>query len=126
VGTIYDPRELPGISTVGPRIGRGVTSGIRANPHGFTGVCGLVGSGVWRMAHVGPEWSNGMAYDGTRHTDVAKRGGSWIGVDRRGRRSSKGGVDCDILAQGLIGLIEYSYQQDAYSFSEAYLERTPS
>jgi hypothetical protein len=25
VGTIYDPRELPGVSTAGPRIGRGVT-----------------------------------------------------------------------------------------------------
>jgi hypothetical protein len=25
VGTIYDPRELPGVSTVGPGIGRGVT-----------------------------------------------------------------------------------------------------
>jgi hypothetical protein len=34
------------------------------------------GSGMWRMAHVGPEWSHGMAYDDTRHTDVAKRGGS--------------------------------------------------
>jgi hypothetical protein len=52
------------------------------------------------MAHVGPEWSHGMAYDDTRHTDVAKRGGSWIGVDRRGRRSSKG-VDCDILTPGM-------------------------
>jgi hypothetical protein len=30
----------------------------------------------------------------------------------------------DILAQGLIELIVYSYQQGAYSFSEAYLERT--
>jgi hypothetical protein len=30
-----------------------------------------------------------LAYDDTRHTDVAKRGGSWIGVDRRGRQSSK-------------------------------------
>jgi hypothetical protein len=30
----------------------------------------------------------------------------------------------DILAQGLIELIEYSYQQGASSFSEAYLERT--
>jgi hypothetical protein len=49
------------------------------------------------MTHVDPEWSHGMAYDDTRYTDVAKRGGSWIGVDRRGRRSSKG-VDCDILA----------------------------
>jgi hypothetical protein len=34
------------------------------------------------------------------------------------------GVDCDILAQGLIELIEYPYQQGASSFSEAYLERT--
>jgi hypothetical protein len=25
VGTIYDPRELSGVSTVGPGIGRGVT-----------------------------------------------------------------------------------------------------
>ena len=66
-------------------------SGIKADPRGFTGVCGLGGSGIWRMAHVGPEWSHGMAYDDTRHTDVAKRGGSWVGVDRRGRRSSKGG-----------------------------------
>jgi hypothetical protein len=91
VGTIYDPRELPGVITAGLGIRRGVTSGIRADPHGFTGMCGLGGSGIWRMAHVGPEWSHGMAYDNTRHTDVAKRGGSWIGVDRRGRRSSKGG-----------------------------------
>jgi hypothetical protein len=30
----------------------------------------------------------------------------------------------DFLAQGLIELIEYPYQQDASSFSEAYLERT--
>jgi hypothetical protein len=89
-GTIYDPRELSGVSIIGPGIGRGVTSGIRADPRGFTGVCGLGGSGIWRMAHVGPEWSRVMAYDDTRHTDVAKRGGSWIGVDRQGRRSSKG------------------------------------
>jgi hypothetical protein len=41
VGTIYDPRELPGVSTAGPGIGRGVTSGIRADPRGFTGVCWL-------------------------------------------------------------------------------------
>jgi hypothetical protein len=59
------------------------------------------------MVLVGPEWSHGMTYDDTRHTDVAKRGGSWIGV-----------------AHGLIGLIEYSYQQSVSSFSKAYLERT--
>jgi hypothetical protein len=33
-------------------------------------------------------------------------------------------VDGDILAQGLIELIEYSYQQDASYFLEAYIERT--
>ena len=91
VGTIYDPSELPGVSTAAPGIVWGITSGIRADPRGFTGVCGLGGSGIWRTTHVGPEWSHGMAYDDTRHTDVAKRGGSWIGVDRRGRRSSNGG-----------------------------------
>jgi hypothetical protein len=30
---------------------------------------------------------------GTRHTDVAKRGRSWLEIDRRGRRSLKGGED---------------------------------
>jgi hypothetical protein len=30
-------------------------------------------------------------------------------------------VDCDILAQGLIGLIEYSYHQGTPSFSEVHL-----
>jgi hypothetical protein len=53
------------------------------------------------MEHVGPEWSHGMVCDDTRHLDVAKRGGSWIGIDDRGRRSSKG-VDCDILAPGMV------------------------
>jgi hypothetical protein len=76
VGTIYDTRELPGVSTADPRIGRGVTSGIRANLHGFTGMCGLGGSSIWRMAHVGLEWSHGMAYDDTRNIDMVKRGGS--------------------------------------------------
>jgi hypothetical protein len=32
--------------------------------------------------------------------------------------------DGDVLAQGLIELIEYPYEQDASYFSEAYLERT--
>jgi hypothetical protein len=71
------------------------------------------------MAHEGLEWSHGMPYDDTRHTEVAKRGGSWLGVDRRGCQSSKG-VDCDILTQGLVGLIENSYKKGASSFSEAY------
>jgi hypothetical protein len=35
------------------------------------------------------------------------------------------GVDCDILTQGLIELIEYSYHQDIPSFLEVHLQRTP-
>jgi hypothetical protein len=75
VETIYDHKELPGVSTVDSGIGWGVTSGIRADPRGFMGVWAR-GSGIWRRAHVGSEWSHDMTYDGTRHTDMAKRGGS--------------------------------------------------
>ena len=59
-GTIYDLRELLGVSTAGPGIGRGVTSGIRADPRGFTGVCGLGVRvyGAWRMW----AWSGHMAW----------------------------------------------------------------
>jgi hypothetical protein len=32
------------------------------------------------MAHVDPEWSHGMLYDDTRHTDVAKRGIPGLGL----------------------------------------------
>jgi hypothetical protein len=53
------------------------------------------------MVHMGLEWLHDMAYDDTRHTNVVKRGGSWIGVDRRGCRSSKG-MDCDIVALGMV------------------------
>jgi hypothetical protein len=47
------------------------------------------------------DWSHGMAYDDTRHIDMSKKGGCWIGVDRRGHRSSKA-VDCDILAPRMV------------------------
>jgi hypothetical protein len=53
-GAIYDPSELPGVNTASLGIGWGVTSGIRADPRCFTGVWGLGGSGIWRMAHVSP------------------------------------------------------------------------
>jgi hypothetical protein len=33
-------------------------------------------------------------------------------------------VDCDILTQDLIGLIEYSYHQGIPSFPEGHLQRT--
>jgi hypothetical protein len=62
---------------------------------------------------------------GTGCMDVSKRGSSWTRVDRRGCWSSKGVRVCDILAQGLIGLIGYLYQQGIPFFPEAYLKRTP-
>jgi hypothetical protein len=74
------------------------------------------------MAHVSPKWSHGIIYDDTRHIDVAKMGGSWIEVDRRGRRSSKGWIviywplDGDILVQDLIELIVYPYKQGVSFF----------
>jgi hypothetical protein len=63
-------------------------------------VCGLGGSGIWRTAHVGPEWSHGMAYDDTRHTDVAKRGVPGLGLTDEDVGLLRG-VDCDILAPGM-------------------------
>jgi hypothetical protein len=51
VGTIYDPRELSGVSTTVLGIGRAITSGIRVDPRSFTGVCGLGVRvyGTWHM-----------------------------------------------------------------------------
>jgi hypothetical protein len=49
------------------------------------------------MTHIGPKWSHDMTYANTRHTNMAKRGGFLLRVDRRSRQSSKG-LDCDILA----------------------------
>jgi hypothetical protein len=54
----------------------------------------------------------------TVDTDVAKRQVSSLGLTDKDISLLRG-VDCDFLAQGLIELIEYSYQQ-----GEAYLKRT--
>jgi hypothetical protein len=90
VGTIYDPRELPGVSTAGLGIGRGVTSGIRADPRGFTGVCGLGVRvcGAWCMWTLDTQtWLIGEVPElGLTDED--------IGLLR--------GVDCDILAPGMV------------------------
>jgi acyl-coenzyme A synthetase/AMP-(fatty) acid ligase len=84
VGTIYDPRELPGVSRQ-TRDWTRCYKWYQRQPSRFHGRVWVRGTGIWRMADVGPEWSHGMPYDDTRHTDVAKRGGSWIGVDQQGR-----------------------------------------
>jgi hypothetical protein len=99
VGTIYDPIELPGVSTAGQGIGRGVTSGIRADPRSFTGVCGLGVSGIWRM------WaqSGHMAWHMTT-LDTQ----TWLREEVHGLGLIDEdvcllrGVDCDILAPRMV------------------------
>jgi hypothetical protein len=63
----------------------------QSRPSRFHGCVWARGFGYMAHDTYGLGWSHGMAYEDTRHTDVAKRKGSWIRVDRRGRRSSKGG-----------------------------------
>jgi hypothetical protein len=87
---IYDPRRMLGVSTAGPRVD-GVYKWYQSRPSHFHGRVWVRGSGIWRMTHVSPDWSHGVEYDHTRHIYVAKWEGSWLGVDRRGRRSSNGG-----------------------------------
>jgi hypothetical protein len=52
------------------------------------------------MTYVGPEWSHGMTYDDTRHTDVAKSGSYWIELTDENVGLLRG-VDCDILTPGM-------------------------
>jgi hypothetical protein len=98
-GDIYDPRELSGVSTVGPVIGRGVTSGIRADPRGFTGMCGLGGSGIWRM------WARSghmVWHMTTLDTQMWLRGEvPGLGLTNEDISLLRG-VDCDILASGMV------------------------
>jgi hypothetical protein len=99
VGTIYDPREMLGVSTAGPGIGRGVTSGIRADSRGFTGVCGLGGSGIWSM------WSRSghMAWHMTTLDTQTWLRGEVPGLGLTDEDVSLlRGVDCDILAPGMV------------------------
>jgi hypothetical protein len=82
------------------------------------------------MAHVGPEWSHGMTYNDTRHTDWLRKEVPGLGLTDEDVSHLRGWIviswplGWDILVQGLIELIKYSYQQGASSFSEVYLERT--
>jgi hypothetical protein len=101
VGTIYDPSELPGVSTTDPQIGRGVTSGIRADPRGFTGVCGLGVRvyGAWRM------WaqSGHMAWHMTTLDTQMWLTGEVPGLGLTNEDVGLlRGMDCDILAPGMV------------------------
>jgi hypothetical protein len=100
-GTIYDPRELPGVSTADPGIGRGVTSGIRTDPRGFTSMCGLGVQvyGIWRM------WarSGHMAWHMMTQDIQTWPRGEVPGLGLTDEDVSLlSGVDCDILAPGMV------------------------
>ena len=123
-GQSKDPRGLPCVGTAGPVVA-GCYKWYQSRPSRFHGRVWARGADIGFMAHVGPEWSHGMSYVPTLDTQTWPRGEvpglRLIDEDVDLLR----GVDCDILAQGLIGLIEYSYQQGIPSFPEAHLERTP-
>jgi hypothetical protein len=78
---IYDPRGLPGVNTVGLGVD-GVLQMVSKPTSRFHGRVWVRGLSIWRMTYVGPECSHGMAYNDTRHIDIAKRRGSWLGVGR--------------------------------------------
>ena len=96
-------------------MGRGVTFGIRADLRGYTGVCGSGARTCGPSWHMCRHWTHGRVPRG----DVPGLGQTDEGV------GLLRGDECDILAQGSIGLIGYSYQQVATSFPEAHLKRTP-
>jgi hypothetical protein len=101
VGTIYDPRELPGVSTAGPRIGRGITSSIRADPCGFTGVCGL-GVRVYGAWHMLARSGHMAWHMTTLDTQTLLRGEvPGLGLTDEDVGLLRG-VDCDILAPGMV------------------------
>ena len=87
----------------------GVTSGIRADPRGYMGVCGLV-AGMAMCRH----WTH-------RHMPRGDVPGLWL-IDEDVDLLRVG--VCETLAHGSIGLIGNPYQQVATSFPEAHSKRT--
>jgi hypothetical protein len=63
-------------------------------------------------------------YASTGHTDMAKGDIPGLGLTDGDVGLFLWGLDRDILTQGLIGLIEYSYHRGIISFLEAQLKRT--
>jgi hypothetical protein len=72
-GAVYDPRGLLGvISTVSPGL-VGVLQMVSEPTLIVSRTCRWAkGSSIWCMTHVGLEWSHGMTYDDTRHTNMVK------------------------------------------------------
>jgi hypothetical protein len=105
VGTIYDPRELPEVSTAAPRLD-GVLQGVSEPTLAVSRACGLGVRvyGTWRMwTQSGHMACNMMTLD----TQTWLRGDvPGLGLTNEDFGLLRG-VDCDILVRGLIELIEY-------------------
>jgi hypothetical protein len=99
VGLVYDPRGLPGITTARPEVAgvlQMVSELTLAVLRARTGEKDTVvyGSGTWVRTYdalVLWEGHSMIRILLTGRTDVVKRECSWLQVNRRGRRSSKGG-----------------------------------
>jgi hypothetical protein len=63
MGTIYDPREQPGVSTAGPRIGRGVTI------HYHPGKANVVADALSRKSQVNMMAAHPMPYELAKEFD---------------------------------------------------------
>lgn len=99
---------------------RDVTIGIRVDPR-FHECMRVSCTGMVPMTR-GPCVDTKWHMCCTRCTDVAKRGRSWLRVDRRGCRSSKEG-ECNTSAQGLIRLIKIVIPTSCNFFQNSF-ERT--
>jgi hypothetical protein len=110
MGLVYNPRGAARSNDCQTRSGWGVANGIKADPHDFTCAYGSVekvtmayGSGTW--VHTHDAW---ILWEGRGIIRMlltvcmlpvcqywtyrrGQGGCSWLGADRRGRRSSKGG-----------------------------------
>jgi hypothetical protein len=129
--TLGDDTTAPegaGNSTILAACGEGVMTAVAHN--GVLARAGGLSMGGAGLSAGAPDDGGGVSLVACTLSDndvLAKSGD--IGVIGVGLRVGVGAttavVGCDILTQGLIGLIEYSYHQSIPYFLEAHLQGTP-
>jgi hypothetical protein len=63
---VYGSRGLSGLSKVSPGVDEVLQ--MILEPTLAVSRTWARGSGIWRMSYVGPEWSDSMTYNDTKHT----------------------------------------------------------
>jgi hypothetical protein len=143
VGLVYDPRGLPGVTTVRPgvaevlqmvseptlTVSRARMSQLRRIRWRTSQGCGYVrmmrgSSGRDTYGTYAANWTYDTCMPVLDIRTWSREDVPGLGLTDEDVDLLRG-VDCDILTQGLIGLIEYSYHQDIPSFLEVHLQRTP-